>query len=156
MIKESRDEVILPMQDEIIEQLQDWAVTYADVAMLGRTHGQPATTTTFGKEMANFAYRLSRQRSTIASSPILGKVNGAVGNFNAHVVVYPEVDWLNLGEDFVHRLGLTFNPYVTQIEPHDFIAELFHAVTRFNTVCGCRLVILVVAFCIEIVIVCAV
>lgn len=102
--------------------------------MLSRTHGQTASPTTMGKEMAIFAHRLSRQRAQVKSVPLLGKIAGAVGNYNAHMCAYPEIDWQGVAEDFVTSLGLTFNPYVTQIEPHDYMAEMFDAVARFNTI----------------------
>ena len=102
--------------------------------MMSRTHGQPATPTTLGKEVANFAYRLREARTRLAAVTISGKINGAVGNFNAHIVAYPEVDWLRLGQRFVESLGLTWNPYTTQIEPHDWMAEYFDALARLNTV----------------------
>jgi adenylosuccinate lyase len=110
------------------------AEEYADAPMLSRTHGQTASPTTMGKEMAIFAHRLARQRSQIASVPILGKIAGAVGNYNAHMVAYPDIDWQSEAEKFVTSLGLTWNPYVTQIEPHDYMAELFDGVARFNTI----------------------
>jgi adenylosuccinate lyase len=102
--------------------------------MLSRTHGQPASPTTVGKELANFAHRLRRQREQVVAVPVLGKMNGAVGNYNAHLVAYPAVDWVTVAREFVTGLGLEWNPYTTQIEPHDYIAELFQAVSRFNTV----------------------
>ena len=102
--------------------------------MLSRTHGQTASPTTLGKEMAVFAYRLARQRQAVAAAPLFGKIAGAVGNYNAHMVAYPSVDWQAVAEGFVTDLGLEWNPYVTQIEPHDCVAELFDAVARFNTV----------------------
>jgi len=102
--------------------------------MLSRTHGQPASPTTLGKEMANVAYRLERQYKQIMAVEFLGKINGAVGNYNAHISAYPEVDWHAFAEQFVTGLGLTWNPYTTQIEPHDYIAELFDAIARFNTI----------------------
>jgi len=107
---------------------------YRDMPLLSRTHGQPASPTTMGKEMANVAYRLERQVKQIRAVEILGKINGAVGNYNAHISAYPEVDWHVFSEQFVTGLGLTWNPYTTQIEPHDYIAELFDAVARFNTI----------------------
>jgi adenylosuccinate lyase len=134
MLKTAREEVILPLCDEIISKITDLAHTYADVSLLARTHGQPASPTTIGKEMANVVYRLRRQRDEIARVEIMGKINGAVGNFNAHSVAYPEVDWYAFSKAFEEDLGLTFNPYTTQIEPHDYIAELFAAIDRFNTI----------------------
>lgn len=134
MLKTAREEVILPLCDEIISKITNLAHTYADVSLLARTHGQPASPTTIGKEMANVVYRLRRQRDEIARVEIMGKINGAVGNFNAHSVAYPEVDWYAFSKAFEEDLGLTFNPYTTQIEPHDYIAELFAAIDRFNTI----------------------
>jgi adenylosuccinate lyase len=107
---------------------------HAALPMLARTHGQPASPTTLGKEMANVAYRLQRQAQQIISVPMLGKINGAVGNYNAHLSAYPEFDWEGFAQRFVEGLGLTFNPYTIQIEPHDYMAELFDAVSRANTV----------------------
>ncbi|KPK10306.1 MAG: adenylosuccinate lyase [Acidithiobacillales bacterium SG8_45] len=130
----ARQDVLLPKADAIIAAIDDLATRYADVAMLARTHGQPASPTTLGKEMANVAQRLRRQRQQIASVELLGKINGAVGNYNAHIASYPEVDWPQVGESFVTSLGLGWNAYTTQIEPHDYIAELFDAVARFNTI----------------------
>ena len=134
MLKRGRDEVLLPVMDEIVDALRDMAHRFADQPMLSRTHGQPASPTTLGKELANVVARLERQRAQIASVPILGKINGAVGNYNAHSVTYPEVDWNAFAKRFVTGLGLNWNAYTTQIEPHDYIAELFDAVARFNTV----------------------
>ncbi len=134
MLKEAREEVLLPVIDEIIEKITELAHKYADVPLLARTHGQPASPTTIGKEMANVVYRMKRQRKQIAEVEIMGKINGAVGNFNAHLVAYPDVDWYAFSKAFEEDLGLTFNPYTTQIEPHDYIAELFAAVDRFNTI----------------------
>ena len=134
MLKEAREEVLLPVIDEIIEKITELAHKYADVPLLARTHGQPASPTTIGKEMANVVYRMKRQRKQIADVEIMGKINGAVGNFNAHLVAYPDVDWYAFSKTFEEDLGLTFNPYTTQIEPHDYIAELFAAVDRFNTI----------------------
>jgi len=131
---EARDEVLLPAADALVAKLTEQAHEWAEVPMLGRTHGQPATPTTVGKELAVFAHRLKGDRRAIAETPIRGKINGATGNFNAHLVAYPEVDWSALGQRFVAGLGLTWNPYTTQIEPHDYMAELFSAVSRFNTV----------------------
>ena len=106
----------------------------AEVAMLSRTHGQTASPTTLGKEMANFSYRLSRQIDQLSAVQIMGKFNGAVGNFNAHVSAYPEIDWQNVSKDFIEKLGINFAPYSSQIESHDYIAEYFHALNRFNTI----------------------
>ena len=134
MLKTARDEVILPYADKVISEITRLAHEYAEVSLLARTHGQPASPTTIGKELANVAYRLRRQRDEIARVSIMGKINGAVGNFNAHTVAYPEVDWYAFSKAFEEDLGLTFNPYTTQIEPHDYIAELFAAIDRFNTI----------------------
>ncbi len=134
MLRECRAQILLPLLDELIEALRDLAHRYADQPMLSRTHGQTASPTTLGKEMANFAYRLKRQREQITAVPMLGKINGAVGNFNAHMVAYPEVDWPAFAERFVTGLGLDWNPYTIQIEPHDYMAELFQAVIRANNV----------------------
>ena len=134
MLKRGREDVLLPVMDEIVDTLRDLSHRFADQPMLSRTHGQPASPTTLGKELANVVARLERQRAQIAGVPILGKINGAVGNYNAHSVTYPEVDWTAFAERFVTGLGLTWNPYTTQIEPHDYVAELFDAVVRFNTV----------------------
>jgi len=134
MLKRARDEVLLPLLDEIIEHLRGLAHQHADAAMLSRTHGQPASPTTMGKEIANVVYRLQRQRQQIAAVEILGKINGAVGNYNAHLSAYPDLDWPDLARRMVEGLGLTWNPYTTQIEPHDYIAELFDAVARLNTI----------------------
>jgi adenylosuccinate lyase len=134
MLKEARDQVLLARLDTLISRLRTLAHANAAVPMMSRTHGQPATPTTLGKEIANFAYRLQRQRTRFAAVAIEGKINGAVGNFNAHLIAYPSVDWSKLGKNFVESLGLTFNPYTTQIEPHDWTAEYFDAMARINTV----------------------
>ena len=134
MLKQSRDEVLLPRLDKLIAAMTDLANRHAEQPMLARTHGQPASPTTLGKEMANFAWRLKRARQQVADVQILGKINGAVGNYNAHLAAYPEVDWPAFAKAFVEKLGLDWNPYTTQIEPHDFIAELLDAAARFNTI----------------------
>jgi adenylosuccinate lyase len=134
MLKEARDQVLLPALTKLIARLQEFAHTHADLPMMARTHGQPATPTTLGKEIANVAYRLQRKRNQLAAVQVLGKINGAVGNFNAHVVAYPNVNWQALSQRFVESLGLTFNPYTTQIEPHDWMAEYFDALAGANTV----------------------
>jgi adenylosuccinate lyase len=134
MLAEARHDVLLPAMDKAIASLRKGAHDMADAAMLSRTHGQPASPTTMGKEWANVAYRLQRQRDQFAAVPVLGKINGAVGNYNAHLVSYPEVDWEEAGRRFVRTLGLEFNPYTTQIEPHDYIAELNDAMCRFNNI----------------------
>jgi adenylosuccinate lyase len=134
MLRAVREQLLLREMDEIILSLGAMAKTYARVPMLARTHGQPASPTTVGKELANVVHRLRRQREQFAGIKILGKINGAVGNYNAHLIAYPEVEWPLLAQDFVISLGLAWNPYTTQIEPHDYIAELFDALARFNTV----------------------
>jgi adenylosuccinate lyase len=134
MLREARTQVLLPLMDELIAAFSRLAHEHASQPMLSRTHGQPASPTTLGKEMANFAYRLKRQREQITGVPLLGKINGAVGNYNAHLAAYPDVNWEALAEDFVTGLGLEWNPYTTQIEPHDYLAEFFAAAGRFNTV----------------------
>jgi adenylosuccinate lyase len=135
MLKGARQEVILPKLRELLSALTNLAVVNADVPMLSRTHGQPASPTTLGKEMANVAMRLQRAIANIERVPLLGKMNGAVGNYNAHLSAYPDVDWENFSKEVVEkRLGLEFNPYTIQIEPHDYMAELFDAVARANTI----------------------
>ncbi len=134
MIKTARDECLLPMMDKLITQLTTMAHLYAQQPMLARTHGQPASPTTVGKEIANVVARLQRQRQQIHHAILLGKFNGAVGNYNAHLIAYPDVDWLKISKEFVESLGLSWNAYTTQIEPHDALAELLQAIMRFNTV----------------------
>ena len=134
MLKEGRDQIVLPALVDIQSQLANMGKEFADVAMLARTHGQTASPTTVGKEMANVAYRLQRQIDLIKSVPLLGKINGAVGNYNAHLSAYPNIDWAGFAEQFIKDLGLEFNPYTTQIEPHDYMAELFDGLARANTI----------------------
>ena len=134
MLKTARDEVVLPYWRKLIDAVKDLATQYRDVPLLSRTHGQPATPSTMGKEMANVAYRMERQYRQLNQVEILGKINGAVGNYNAHIAAYPEVDWHQFSEEFVTSLGIQWNPYTTQIEPHDYMAELFNAITRANTI----------------------
>ncbi len=134
MLREARTQSLLPMMDETIKAITALAHKYAKVPMLSRTHGQPASPTTLGKEMANVAFRLKRQREQVVMVPMLGKINGAVGNYNAHLSAYPDLDWQSLAQQFVTSLGLDWNPYTTQIEPHDYVAEFFDATARFNTV----------------------
>ncbi|SEI71782.1 adenylosuccinate lyase [Allopseudospirillum japonicum] len=134
MLKGGLEEVILPEMRRVIEAIQALALAHADQPMLSRTHGQTASPTTLGKEMANVVYRLQRQLQQVEAVPLLGKINGAVGNYNAHLSAYPEVDWQANAQAFVESLGLAWNPYTTQIEPHDYIAELFDAIARFNTI----------------------
>jgi adenylosuccinate lyase len=134
MLKAAREEVLLPTIDKLLARLRELAHTLADVPMMSRTHGQPATPSTMGKEMANVAYRLDRARGRIAAVGLLGKINGAVGNYNAHLSAYPGYDWEGFAKRFVESLGLEFNPYTIQIEPHDAMAELFDAFARANTI----------------------
>ena len=134
MLETARREIILPYWTQLIDAVKDLAQQYRDIPLLSRTHGQPATPSTMGKEMANVAYRMSRQLRQLEQVEILGKINGAVGNYNAHMSAYPEVDWHQLSEAFVTSLGISWNPYTTQIEPHDYIAELFDCIARFNTI----------------------
>jgi adenylosuccinate lyase len=134
MIREARDAVLVPQMRRAIAAVEEQALAYAAQPLLSRTHGQPATPTTMGKEFANVAVRLQRQARQLESVELLGKINGAVGNYNAHAIAYPEVDWPGFAQGFVESLGLVFNPYTTQIEPHDYLAEFFHALSRFNTV----------------------
>ena len=134
MLTEARDSVLLPSMRSVIENIETLAVENADLPMLARTHGQPASPTTLGKELRNVSERLTRQLSQFSQLEALGKMNGAVGNFNAHVTAYPDVDWPSLCKKFVQSLGLDHNSFTTQIEPHDYIAEWFHALSRFNQV----------------------
>lgn len=134
MLKESIAQVIQPTVAEVIASITMLAKQYAEYPMLAHTHGQPATPTTIGKEMINFAYRLKRPQQQLAEAQITGKINGAVGNYNAHVVAYPEIDWRKHAQKFVNSLGLAFTPYTTQIEPHDCIAEVSHLMVRLNTI----------------------
>ena len=134
ILKAGRDDVLIPVIDKVIDAIKQLAGEYADMPMLARTHGQTASPTTMGKEMANVVARLRRQRTQITEIPLLGKINGAVGNYNAHLSAYPTVDWEENANSFVTSLGLEWNPYTTQIEPHDYIAELYDAVARLNTI----------------------
>ena len=134
MLKAAREEVLLPTIDKVIARLRELAHQLAEVPMMSRTHGQPATPSTMGKEMANVVYRLTRARERIAAVNLLGKINGAVGNYNAHLAAYPGYDWEGFAKRFVESLGLEFNPYTIQIEPHDAMAELFDAFARTNTI----------------------
>ncbi|MDK4543244.1 adenylosuccinate lyase [Kingella kingae] len=135
MLKQAREDVLLPKLAEVTAKLQQLAHDLAEVPMMSRTHGQPATPTTLGKEIANVLYRLNRQIKQLAEQEFLGKINGAVGNYNAHLVAYPDVDWENHSKKFVEQsLGLTFNPYTIQIEPHDYMAEFFQTISRINTI----------------------
>ncbi|WLT07651.1 adenylosuccinate lyase [Gilliamella apis] len=134
MLKTARDTVLIPYWNKLIAIITTQAKTYRDLPLLSRTHGQPATPSTIGKEFANVAYRLKRQLKQLESIEILGKINGATGNYNAHMVAYPQINWHKFSEEFVTSLGLQWNPYTTQIEPHDYIAEYFDCIARFNTI----------------------
>ena len=135
MLREARENVLLPQLAEILTKLQNMAHEFAAVPMMSRTHGQPATPSTLGKEIANVIHRLNRQADKLQTQEFLGKINGAVGNYNAHMVAYPDVDWEALCQQFVEQdLKLTFNPYTTQIEPHDYMAEFFQTISRVNTI----------------------
>ncbi len=134
MLKGARDTALVPALDKVVARLREMAHQHADLPMMSRTHGQPATPTTVGKELANVVYRLERARRVIVSVSLLGKINGAVGNYNAHLATYPDYDWEGFSRCFVESLGLEFNPYTIQIEPHDALAELFDAFARANTI----------------------
>lgn len=134
MLQDARSQVLLPLMDQLLTAIKELAVRYKTMPMMARTHGQPASPTTLGKEMANVYIRLKRQRDQVAAVQLLGKFNGAVGNYNAHLSAYPQLDWHQISEQFVTSLGISWNPFTTQIEPHDYIAELFDAVARFNTI----------------------
>ncbi len=134
MLNDARDQVVIPTFKQVVDAIRQMANEYADLPMLARTHGQPASPTTLGKEMRNVVARLERQLQQIEQVSILGKINGATGNYNAHVAAYPEIDWRQFSQNFVESLGLQWNSLTTQIEPHDYMAELFHAVMRFNTI----------------------
>ncbi len=134
MLRAGRDSVLLPTMQRIVDAIAACAAEYAEIPMLSRTHGQTASPSTMGKEFANVAIRLQRQIQQISQVQMLGKINGAVGNYNAHLSAYPTTDWQANAQAFVESLGLTWNPYTTQIEPHDYIAELFDGIARFNTI----------------------
>ncbi|MBK1647510.1 adenylosuccinate lyase [Rhabdochromatium marinum] len=134
MLHDAREQVLLPAMDHLIETLRALAHRHAEQPMLARTHGQPASPTTLGKELANVVQRLRQQRDSLAGVTLLGKMNGAVGNYNAHLVSYPQLDWPAFSQTLVESLGLGFNAYTTQIEPHDCMAELFDALSRFNQI----------------------
>lgn len=134
MLKTAREEIIEPYWTKLIDELKIKAGLYQSIPLLSRTHGQPATPSTIGKEFANVVYRLQRQLKQLKAVEILGKINGATGNYNAHMVAYPEIDWHQFSEQFVTSLDLIWNPYTTQIEPHDYIAEFFDCIARFNTI----------------------
>ena len=134
MLSNGLNKSILPNMTAVIDKLEELAIEYAEIPMLCRTHGQTASPSTMGKEFANVVARLRRQFAQIQQVEILGKINGAVGNYNAHFSAYPSIDWVNNAKEFIESLGLSFNPYTTQIEPHDYIAELYDAIARFNTI----------------------
>ncbi len=134
MLNSARETVLLPQWRQMIDKISAMAQEHRSLPLLSRTHGQPATPSTIGKEFANVAYRMERQYRQLEQIEILGKINGAVGNYNAHMVAYPEVNWHQFSESFVTSLGIRWNPYTTQIEPHDYIAELFDCIARFNTI----------------------
>ncbi len=134
MLRAARSDALLPAMRDLRTRLKNMARAHADVAMLSRTHGQTASPTTLGKELANVCARLERAEQRFAAVAILGKFNGAVGNYNAHVVAYPELDWRTISREFIESLGLDANPYTTQIEPHDWTAEYCHALARYNTI----------------------
>jgi adenylosuccinate lyase len=134
MLKTARDEVMLPFLANLMARLRELATQLADQPMLSRTHGQTASPSTMGKELANVLYRLQRQENQLKNNEVLGKINGAVGNFNAHLAAYPDFDWEQFAERFVRSLGLTYNPMTIQIEPHDYMAELYDSFARINTI----------------------
>ncbi|MGB0441973.1 MAG: adenylosuccinate lyase, partial [Pseudohongiellaceae bacterium] len=134
MLAQARESVLIPHMQGTIDSLKVLASEFASQPMLSRTHGQPATPSTVGKELANVAFRLQRQIDIFNYINILGKINGAVGNYNAHIVAYPEIDWPSVAEEFIVSLGLSWNPYTTQIEPHDYVAEIFNCLSRYNTI----------------------
>ena len=134
MLAQARESVLIPHMQGTVDSLKALASEFASQPMLSRTHGQPATPSTVGKEFANVAFRLQRQLDIFNNINILGKINGAVGNYNAHIVAYPEIDWPSVAEEFIVSLGLSWNPYTTQIEPHDYVAEIFNCLSRYNTI----------------------
>jgi len=134
MLTQGRNQVMLAQMDDVISTMKKLAHELAEQPMLCRTHGQPASPSTMGKELANVVYRLQRQREQVAAVKLLGKINGAVGNYNAHLSAYPDFDWAGFAQKFIESLGITYNPYTIQIEPHDYMAELFDAIARFNTI----------------------
>lgn len=134
MLKEARERLILPEIRRIIDAIKALSIEYRDIPLLSRTHGQPASPSTMGKEMANVVYRMERQYKQLVNVELLAKFNGAVGNYNAHLSAYPHINWHQFSEEFITSLGLNWNPYTTQIEPHDYIAELFDSLARFNTI----------------------
>lgn len=134
MLKDARANIVVPEMQKVIDRIAEMANDMANIPMMARTHGQPASPTTAGKEFANVAYRLQRQIKQLMNVQIMGKINGATGNYNAHLAAYPAINWYELSEKFVQSLGLAWNPYTTQIDPHDYIAEYFHVMQRYNTI----------------------
>ncbi|MDC6484785.1 adenylosuccinate lyase [Methylophilaceae bacterium] len=134
MLKEGLYKVIIPSIESILKQKTLYSTKFSDIAMLAKTHGQTASPTTMGKEFANFGYRLKRQITQLKKQEVLGKINGAVGNFNAHISAYPKKNWQNFSKEFVTSIGLVYNPFTTQIEPHDFMAEIFQNISRVNSI----------------------
>ena len=134
MLKEGLYKVLMPSIDSILKQTSIYATKFSEISMLAKTHGQTASPTTMGKEFANFGYRIKRQLIQLKKQEILGKINGAVGNFNAHMSAYPKKNWQKFSKEFIISIGLVYNPYTTQIEPHDFMAEIFHTISRVNTI----------------------
>jgi len=134
MLKEGLQSILIPEIESILKQTSMYSTKFSEISMLAKTHGQTASPTTVGKEFANFGYRIKRQIIQLKKQEILGKINGAVGNFNAHISAYPKKNWQNFSKEFITSIGLVYNPYTTQIEPHDFMAEIFHAISRVNTI----------------------
>lgn len=134
MLKKTKNKIIIPYWEKLIETIKNMSLKYRKIAILSRTHGQPATPSTLGKEIANFVYRMQRQLNQLKKIAILGKMNGTVGNYNAHIIAYPEIDWIKISKSFVNSLKIQWNPYTTQIEPHDYLAEIFDCISRFNTI----------------------
>jgi adenylosuccinate lyase len=134
MLKEGLQSILIPEIESILKQTSMYSTKFSEISMLAKTHGQTASPTTVGKEFANFGYRIKRQIIQLKKQEILGKINGAVGNFNAHISAYPKKNWQSFSKEFITSIGLVYNPYTTQIEPHDFMAEIFHAISRVNTI----------------------
>ena len=134
MLKEGLHKVLIPSIESILKQTSMYSIKFSEISMLAKTHGQTASPTTMGKEFANIAYRLKRQIIQLKNQDLLGKINGAVGNFNAHISAYPKKNWQKFSKEFIISIGLVYNPYTTQIEPHDFMAEIFHNISRVNTI----------------------
>ena len=134
MLKEGLHKVLIPSIESILKQTSMYSIKFSEISMLAKTHGQTASPTTMGKEFANIAYRLKRQIIQLKNQDLLGKINGAVGNFNAHISAYPKKNWQKFSKEFITSIGLVYNPYTTQIEPHDFMAEIFHNISRVNTI----------------------